>query len=133
LTTYIINLIKMRSVRFISNVVKIREFEDTSEEAQEKLNKHVYNQVEDKNLDAMISLERFFEAVEEELTGLDLEFFRLEVQNAEPDEFIQAVVRANDFPEPSIEAKNRRARVRRILRKIANHLGYTLSNFIVEK
>jgi ribosomal protein L25 (general stress protein Ctc) len=128
ITTYIIKLIMWRAPRIIDSVKKIRKFEDTSDQAQAQLPQGVYNSTEARDLEIRISREDFFHAVREQLQGLDKEFFELELRGAESDDFVQAVERHGSFQDSESEAKNRRGRVRRALKKIAEGLGLTLED-----
>lgn len=132
ITTYVINLIKWRAQRVRGAVRKIRDHEDTSPEAQEKLPRGVYNQAEAKDIEVRIAREDFYRTAREKLEGLDREFFELEIQGAEWDDYVRAVEREGSFPNPDAEAKNRRARLRRALKKIAEDMGFEVDDFSKE-
>lgn len=132
ITTYVINLIKWRAQRVRGAVQRIRAHEDTSQEAQEKLPHAAYNQTEAKNIEVRIAREDFYRTVREKLQGLDREFFELEIQGAESGDYVAAVEREGTFSDPEAEAKNRRARVRRALKKIAEDMGFEADDFTKE-
>jgi hypothetical protein len=129
-TTYVINLIRWRIKRLGQSVQKIRKLEDTSLEAQEKLPRGVYNQTDAREIEIHIARERFYGIAREKLQGLDREFFELMLQGAESDEYVRAVERDGSFPEPDVEAKNRKPRVYRRLKDIADEMGYELKDLM---
>ena len=135
-TTYVINLINWRISRLIKKVQKIRNHEDTSEEAQEKLSRGVYNQERAGNIEVKIDIriarERFYTAAREKLQGLDREFFELMLQGAVSSDYVNAVKREGSFLDPDIEAKNRKPRVHRKLKDLAEELGYELGDLLKE-
>lgn len=132
ITTYVINLIKWRAQRVRGAVQRIRAHEDTSPEAQENLPRDAYNQTEAKDIEVRIAREDFYRTVREKLQGLDREFFELEIQGAEWSDYVGAVEREGAFSNPEAEAKNRRARVRRALKKIAEDMGFEADDFTKE-
>lgn len=129
-TTYVINLIRWRIKRLGRNVQKIRRLEDTSPEAQEKLPQGVYNQTDAREIEVQIARERFYSVARERLQGLDREFFELMLQGAESNEYVRVVESDGSFPESDVEAKNRKPRVHRRLKDIANEIGYKLEDLM---
>jgi hypothetical protein len=129
-TTYVINLIRWRIKRLGRSVQKIRRLEDTSPEAQEKLPRGVYNQTDKREIEIQIARKRFYGLARERLQGLDREFFELMLQGAESNEYVRAVERDGSFPAPDIEAKNRKPRVHRRLKDIADEISYKLEDLM---
>src|ERR1044071_7401989 len=131
-TTYVITLINWRISRLINKVQKIRKHEDTSEEAQEKLDRGVYNQEDTEDIEVKIDIriarEKFYTVARERLQALDREFFELMLQGAESADYVNAVKREGSFIKPDVEAKNRKPRVHRKLKDIAEELGYKLDD-----
>jgi hypothetical protein len=129
-TTYVINLIRWRIKRLGQSVQKIRKLEDTSPGAQEKLLRGVYNQTDAREIENQIAREKFYSVARERLQGLDRVFFELMLQGAKSNEFVRAVERDGSFPEPDAEAKNRKPRIHRRLKDIADEMGYELEDLM---
>ncbi|MDX6577329.1 MAG: hypothetical protein QOE96_3282 [Blastocatellia bacterium] len=124
ITTYVINLIKLRVKRLKLNVQRNQAL---SIETQEKSASGVYNSIDPTDLNYRIMRERFYETVANTLTGTDKSFFDLMRQGAESIEFVKQL-RDAGYENPESEAKNRKARVQRRLRDIAKSMGIELQD-----
>lgn len=124
-TTYVINLIRWRMDRLRKSVERVSN-------PPENLRSRVYHSMDEREIGIGLSRERFFTEVRKRLKGLDLEFFELMLKRANPQAYLTAVERHDQFADPQKEAKNRRARVQRKLKEIATEIGYTSSDLLKE-
>jgi|GEM_PF-2952025 len=126
ITTYIIHLIRWRVQRFQQRQQKKQAIEA---DEREKPSHDAYNRMDSRKNDSRIMRERFFETVRGKLTGLDRTFFELMVEGAEPAAYIREVEQAG-FEGATSEAKNRKARVTRRLKEIANLMELQLEDLM---
>lgn len=126
ITTYAINLLKLRIQRLRLSVQKSQAL---TLERREESSSGVYNEVDSTDLDRRIMRERFYEKVGNTLRGADKSFFDLMKQGAEPIQYVKLMER-DGYANPESEAKNRKARVHRKIKEIAQEMDINLQDIM---
>ena len=130
ITTYLINLIRLRMIRLEKTSQKVKNKEDDEGAARDYVPPAVYNNIDVEKIEIEIAREKFFKTARERLKTLDREFFELMLQDAELEAYTQALEHAGLFTDPAKEIKNRKRRVHRNLKAIADELSYSLEDLL---
>lgn len=130
ITTYLINLIRLRMTRLRKTTQKVKNKEEDTETVRDNASPDVYNTLDVEKIEIDSAREKFFNTAREQLEALDKEFFELMLQDAPPEAYVQALEHAGSFPDPAKEVKNRKRRIHRKLKVIADGLRYSLEDLL---
>lgn len=131
ITTYVINLYKLRVRDLLSQSKKITSLEvnlTPSETEHEEYPELPYNYLEDQ--DQNILTEDFFESVAGHLDDLEREFLDLLRSGIKDTQiFAEVLGKYTEVTEPFKQVKNTKERLHRKLRSLAQDLGYSADDF----
>lgn len=128
ITTYLINLIKLRLKDLRPNSSKVIPLHDLESSSREKHIKSLYKEIDPSS---SIIRQNFFNELSPHLTPLEQAFLELMIQGEKSTSvFSEALAKYEDISDPEKDVKNAKVRLQRKLKKLAQNTDYELGDLL---